>query len=487
MVGAAITYDIGGATTTDGGKTYTTLDGMIISSSDGSTVALGGTNGLGIGVDTVGSGTGEEANRIDVGESITFTFPVEMQTVSMWAKNTSQETIQYVSHLKLDPSSTTLNLTGSITGVTVETSELSATLVVVGSSGTVTATASVSGGTWTISNFDISSVGTITQSTLTTNIDGDIISNGGGTFIYTVNADMMDLKLQNGTVYGNNDGFQIQNPLFYPSSINGYTYPIDINAKLVDGDGSEFLKSVSLSGFPEGSTLKVYHADGTSTTIFPTASTGDGSIFTLDSALLSNSFNGTTFIDSIYLSTSASLVTAFEPTITVVTAEKVGGNEAYTILGGTAGSVLSGGDGNDYISGGGGNDTLNGGAGNDALVLDTADTLVDGGAGYDKLLVDTSIDFRGLNDSLIQNIEEIDLGNGIAQNITLALSDVLAMTDADNDLFITGDSSDSVALQTDDTWTKSTTQSQAGFDEYTSAQDATVKLQIQDDLTVSHS
>jgi len=82
--------------------------------------------------------------------------------------------------------------------------------------------------------------------------------------------------------------------------------------------------------------------------------------------------------------------------------------------------------------------------------------------------------------------EELNLGEG-AQNIALALSDVLAMTDADNDLFITGDSSDSVALQTSDTWVKSATQSQVGFDEYTSTQDATVKLQIQEDLTVSHS
>ncbi|MGE0738108.1 cadherin-like domain-containing protein, partial [Sulfurimonas sp.] len=152
-----------------------------------------------------------------------------------------------------------------------------------------------------------------------------------------------------------------------------------------------------------------------------------------------------------------------------------------TLIGGSGNDTLNGNGGNDVLIGGDGNDTLNGGDGNDILDGGAGVNTYDGGVGYDILIVEAAIDF-----SKVSNVEELNLGEG-AQNIALALSDVLAMTDADNDLFITGDSTDSVTLQTSDTWVKSATQSQVGFDEYTSTQDATVKLQIQEDLTVSHS
>ncbi|MDD3451227.1 VCBS domain-containing protein, partial [Sulfurimonas sp.] len=162
---------------------------------------------------------------------------------------------------------------------------------------------------------------------------------------------------------------------------------------------------------------------------------------------------------------------------------KIGGYN--NIEGSSSAETLNGTANDDMLTGYGGADTLNGEDGNDVLVFDSTDISVNGGVGYDTLLVEASIDFSALNTD-IQNIEEINLGNG-TQNITLTLADVIAVTDTDNDIFITGDSSDSVSLQTSDAWTKSATQSQVGFDEYTSTQDATVKLQIQDDLTVSHS
>jgi Ca2+-binding RTX toxin-like protein len=152
-----------------------------------------------------------------------------------------------------------------------------------------------------------------------------------------------------------------------------------------------------------------------------------------------------------------------------------------TLIGGSGNDTLNGNGGNDVLIGGDGNDTLNGGDGNDILDGGAGVNTYDGGVGYDILIVEAAIDF-----SKVSNVEELNLGEG-AQNIALALSDVLAMTDADNELFITGDSSDNVTLQ-GSAWIESSTQSKVGFDEYiSSSQDATVKLQIQEDLTVSHS
>ncbi|MDQ1263886.1 MAG: large repetitive protein, partial [Campylobacterota bacterium] len=133
-------------------------------------------------------------------------------------------------------------------------------------------------------------------------------------------------------------------------------------------------------------------------------------------------------------------------------------------------------DGDTYI------DKLNINIINDTYVFD-ATSDIDTGVGYDILLVDSSIDFSALSNE-IKNIEEIHLGEGV-QNISLSLSDVISITDTDNDLYVTGDSVDSVSLKTTDNWVKSMTQTQLGFNEYTSTQDETVKLQIQDDVKVT--
>ncbi|HEY9204170.1 MAG TPA: Ig-like domain-containing protein [Sulfurimonas sp.] len=120
---------------------------------------------------------------------------------------------------------------------------------------------------------------------------------------------------------------------------------------------------------------------------------------------------------------------------------------------------------------------------NDVITFEPT-TDVDAGGGYDILLVESSIDFSLVTNE-VKNIEEINLGDG-AQDVTLTLSDVLSVTDSDNDLYITGDGDigDSVSLDTADGWSKSASQSQVGFNEYSSTEDPTVKLQIQDDLEV---
>jgi Ca2+-binding RTX toxin-like protein len=96
---------------------------------------------------------------------------------------------------------------------------------------------------------------------------------------------------------------------------------------------------------------------------------------------------------------------------------------------------LIGNAGNDTLNGDGGLDVLIGGAGNDLLkIADGNFFKLDGGTGVDTVLVqqtDTTarmtIDFTGIMDSRIENIEVIRLGTG-AQTIKLNALDVLNMT-----------------------------------------------------------
>jgi hypothetical protein len=96
-----------------------------------------------------------------------------------------------------------------------------------------------------------------------------------------------------------------------------------------------------------------------------------------------------------------------------------------------------------------GNSGSIGGTGDDTIEFDSANPIVDGGEGLDTLVFgeEMEIDFSALSDG-ISNIEVINLGEG-KQNVTsLALEDVLNMTDDNNTLRIDGDSSDHLALDT---------------------------------------
>lgn len=472
----------------DGKTSYTYANGITASSLNG-TFSYSSGSLLGIGSPKSSGGAGIAGN-----EAIVFSFPTGIQSITMKLKNAANDTVMLSNDLDLTHLSNSISGTVTPTGGTFTDTTMNVKLIYTDSTGSHTVIGTVTnGGNWTVSFPSELNLSSVTNAKIVTILDGDLFNQGGNAdaFVtFSVDTDMKNLSIaQDATnTYSAtqlNDGFQIEYISVNPTS-NGatiYNYSIDIYAKIQDFVGTpETFSALKLSDFPNPSesTISVVFSDGSYAEISANSS-GEYDLTAYTTLL--NTATGDTFVDKIYLTTSTPVDSGFIPTMTIGTQD--GSSVAYSIIGGTASSTLTGGDGNDYISSGSGNDTLNGGAGNDSLVLDTADTLVDGGADYDKLLVDTSIDFGGLNDSLIQNIEEIDLGNGTAQNITLALSDVLAMTDADNDLFITGDSTDSVALQ-DATWTKSATQSQAGFDEY-SSQDGTVKLQIQDDLTVSHS
>ncbi len=85
---------------------------------------------------------------------------------------------------------------------------------------------------------------------------------------------------------------------------------------------------------------------------------------------------------------------------------------------------------------------------------DTALSSIDGCDGFDTLMLNTddlNIDFSTWNtgsNSVFKNIEAIDLGIGGStdnHNLTnITYSDVVNMTDSDNDLYILGDGSDTV-------------------------------------------
>jgi Ca2+-binding RTX toxin-like protein len=117
--------------------------------------------------------------------------------------------------------------------------------------------------------------------------------------------------------------------------------------------------------------------------------------------------------------------------------------------------------GNDFIDGGTGIDHLYGGGGNDTIVFDAVDQngYVDGGSGFDTLTIDVTptndledgfgggiINFTNLNNAWT-NFERLDMTDGAGDDhIWLNFSDVVDMTDADNDLEILGDAGDQVWL-----------------------------------------
>jgi VCBS repeat-containing protein len=149
-----------------------------------------------------------------------------------------------------------------------------------------------------------------------------------------------------------------------------------------------------------------------------------------------------------------------------------GGNDLVDGEGGV--DLVFGDDGNDELFGGDGADVLDGGADNDLLHGESdgdLDKLL-GGSGDDWLDVDASdlgvgrqLDGGSGNDVLdisgndltgsagISNIEIIDMEPGnVGDDLTLSAADVLAITDANNTLFVRGDSNDDLELQNADNW-----------------------------------
>ncbi|MRT56706.1 hypothetical protein GJV11_11335, partial [Enterobacteriaceae bacterium RIT693] len=128
-------------------------------------------------------------------------------------------------------------------------------------------------------------------------------------------------------------------------------------------------------------------------------------------------------------------------------------------INGTAGNdVLSGADGmSEHISAGAGDDLIlhvgtgdqvSAGDGNDTIeIVQTNFTSIDGGTGFDTLLLADGInlDYNSPGTGTLANIERIDMGTGdTGSNLTLTASEVVAITDGNDTLQITGEANDTL-------------------------------------------
>ncbi len=137
---------------------------------------------------------------------------------------------------------------------------------------------------------------------------------------------------------------------------------------------------------------------------------------------------------------------------------------------------------------------VNLGAGDDIMTLqDGADVsgvaLLDGGAGTDRLVLSGSvaIDLSALS-SKVRNFEIIDLSDGAHNTLSISsTNDIVLATDVDHDLYIVGDSCDTVRFSSTGeifTTNEITTIDCVEYARYTTFADATVDLYVQSDLVV---
>jgi len=175
-----------------------------------------------------------------------------------------------------------------------------------------------------------------------------------------------------------------------------------------------------------------------------------------------------------------------------------GGEGADNLRGEFGNDTLNGDGGPDILNGGGDRDRYNGGASNDVLVYDPNDFgagatagQYDGGSGQDTLqlrsdLGNTTLDFRVLDDSLIANVEVLDLRQGSNNSqVFLQFNDVNAINDQ-HTLRIDGGAGDQVTI-TDFGWQESAQQQTIGgqvYDVYTNGQ---ATLLVDADIQVSGS
>jgi len=121
------------------------------------------------------------------------------------------------------------------------------------------------------------------------------------------------------------------------------------------------------------------------------------------------------------------------------------GNESDNVLEGADGAdSLSGSSGDDTLSGGAGSDRLAAGAGDDTILWDSTDSLVSGGGGVDMLRIAGDLDLTTVGNGIVLDIEQLDLIEAVANVLTLAEADVLAMTAGP--LKILGDAADTVDI-----------------------------------------
>ncbi len=128
-----------------------------------------------------------------------------------------------------------------------------------------------------------------------------------------------------------------------------------------------------------------------------------------------------------------------------------GGDGNDLIRGGAGDDTLNGGDGNDILIDGNGADTFSGGAGDDWIVISDTSSFVsiDGGTGTDTLFLSGSnmtLDLSGVSGTTIVSIEKIDLAGTGNNSLIVSYSDLLALSESSDILYVTGDGGDTVTL-----------------------------------------
>jgi Ca2+-binding RTX toxin-like protein len=127
--------------------------------------------------------------------------------------------------------------------------------------------------------------------------------------------------------------------------------------------------------------------------------------------------------------------------------DTLSGDDGNDLLrGGSGTNTLNGDGGNDILISTGINDTLNGGTGDDFIMIsDNLFASIDGGDGFDILQMDGGFTLDSTSVATVSNIELIDMGTGDAgSTLTLTADAVDTLTDADNQLYITGESNDTL-------------------------------------------
>ncbi len=164
------------------------------------------------------------------------------------------------------------------------------------------------------------------------------------------------------------------------------------------------------------------------------------------------------------------------------------GNNGANVLTGTAfADTINGNGGNDTLSGGAGSDSLNGGEGNDILVWDPADASVGGDAGIDTLRIDGAgvhVDLTAVPDNVITDVEVINLTGTGNNRLTLAHTDVLALSSTTDTLRVDGNAGDVVAT-TDQGWLRLANNVTIGAQTYAQYIKGGALLQVDTDINRS--
>ena len=154
-----------------------------------------------------------------------------------------------------------------------------------------------------------------------------------------------------------------------------YVVALDVNAALVDVDGSEAL-NVEISGLPDDALLSLGtdNGDGTWTIAGDDLESLESLSMTLPEGTPTENFS--LDVKAIAVETASGDTATTESSIDIV----------FTSTAEGAGDVIRGGEGDDEIHGGAGNDLIRGGRDDDQLYGDAGDDVIKGGSGDDVLI-----------------------------------------------------------------------------------------------------